>query len=415
MRNSHTLLRCALLGSAIAVIALTPAAGAKTLPDNVKRDLAVHGKHALAHRLNSPASQRGGVGPTYTLLHTFAGGTTDGEDPSANVTLDAEGNIYGNTGFGGAHGDGTIFKLTPGGSLTLLHSFSGSDGQDPDGGLLLTPTGKMYGTTSGGGSGSNGVLFRLSAKGKYKKLHDFSLDDGSLVRGDLIRDKDGNLYGTALFGGANDDGTVFKYGADGTFTVLHAFNGGDGEFVEHGVVKDKDGNLYGVTAFGGDDDEGTVFKLAPNGTLTTLHSFTGNADGGFLYGGLDIDSDGNVYGSTEDGGANGEGTVFKIAPNGDLTTLYNFTGGTDGGSPASDMTLVGGNLYGIAEDGGDPTCQCGVIYKVTMGGQESVLHTFTGTDGGGYSEGVVAYKKKLYGTSGDGANGDGVVFSVTKQ
>ncbi len=188
-------------------------------------------------------------------------------------------------------------------------------------------------------------------------LHDFSTNDGSLIRGDLIRDKVGNLYGTALFGGVNGDGTVFKYGFDGTFTVLHAFNGTDGEFPEHGVVSDKAGNLYGVTAFGGADDNGSVYKIASDGTYSTLYSFTGGSDGGFLYGGLDIDKNGNLYGSTADGGANNQGTVFKLTPNGTLTMLYNFTGGADGSGPEGDMLLVGKNLYSTTTSGGDPNCR----------------------------------------------------------
>ena len=319
MPNHHSLFRCALLGSALAIIALTPAAGANASRDDLKRIRAIEGNHAFASRPKSgAASGFSATNATYTVLHQFAGGSNDGSGSGANVTLDDAGNIYGTTDFGGAHSDGVVFKLAPDGTQTLLHSFAGSDGAAPDGGVVVLSNGTLYGTAGSGGAGGNGVLFTISKKGKYKVLHDFSSNDGSFLRGDLIRDKLGNLYGTALFGGVNGDGTVFKYGFDGTFTVLHAFNGTDGEFPEHGVVSDKAGNLYGVTAFGGASDNGSVYKIASDGTFTTLYSFTGGADGGFLYGGLDIDKDGNLYGSTVDGGANASGTVFKLTPGGTL-------------------------------------------------------------------------------------------------
>jgi uncharacterized repeat protein (TIGR03803 family) len=404
-----------LLGSTLAIAALAPAFGAAAERADLKRMKAIYGNRPSATRQVGGGSNVNPAG-TYTVLHAFAGGTTDGDDPSANVTLDDAGNIYGTAGLGGAHGDGVVFKLATGGSQTILHSFDGDDGSGPDGGMVLLGSGTLYGTAGAGGTTGNGVIFRISKSGKYKVLHNFTGDDGSFIRGDLIRDKQGNLYGTALFGGANGDGSVYKYGFDGTFSVLHSFNGDDGEFAEHGVVRDGDGNLYGVTAFGGDDDDGTVYKLAPNGTLTTLHSFTGGADGGFLYGGLDIDKDGNVYGSTVEGGAHGSGTVFKIAANGDFSTLYDFTGGTDGGSPEGDMLVVGKNLYSTTDEGGDPTCQCGTVYEVNSKGKVKVLHAFTGNDGGGYSAGVVKSKDTFYGTTSSfGAHSDGVVFSVTKK
>jgi uncharacterized repeat protein (TIGR03803 family) len=408
------LFRCALLGSAFA-FALTSAAGATASREDTKRMLAIGGNHA-SHQHNRATSGNTTPGATYTVLHTFLGGGGDGAGSGANVTLDDEGNIYGTTDFGGSHSDGVVFKLSPGGSQTVLHTFTGSDGANPDGGVILMPNGDLYGTTGGGGSGGNGVLFRLKANGKYKVLHNFSSNDGSFLRGDLLRDKLGNFYGTALFGGVNGDGAVYKYGFDGSFTVLHAFNGADGEFPEHGVVSDAAGNLYGVTAFGGANDDGSVFKITPDGTFSTVYSFTGGADGSFLYGGLDIDGDGNLYGSTGDGGANNSGTVFKLTPGATLTTLYNFTGGTDGGSPEGDMLLVGKNLYSTADEGGDPSCQCGTIYEVTSKGTLKVLHAFTGSDGSGYSAGVTASHGTFYGTTqSGGTTSDGVAFSVTKK
>ena len=413
MRLSLTHIRIALLGSALAFAALTPAvAGSR---DASQRLRAMYGNHPSVVQL----SQRGAsqADPTYTVLHDFAGGPNDGGGSGANVTLDDAGNIYGTTDFGGANGQGTVFKLAPDGTQTLLHSFSGSDGAAPDGAVLLMPNGDLYGTAGGGGSTGSGVLFKITAKGKFKVLHDFDGNtDGSFLRGNLIRDELGNVYGTALFGGTTGDGTVYKYGADGTFTVLHTFNDTDGLYPEHGVVSDRAGNLYGVTAFGGANGEGTVYRLSSKGKLKTLYSFTGQEDGGFLYGGLALDKDRNIYGTTVGGGANAAGTVFKLTKDGTLTTLYNFTGGTDGGGPEGDTLLVGKTLYGTASSGGDPTCQCGAVYQVNSSGQEKVVHAFTGGDGGGYSAGVVENDHVFYGTTASGgATSNGVVFSVTKK
>jgi uncharacterized repeat protein (TIGR03803 family) len=310
-----------------------------------------------------------------------------------------------------------LFKLTSGGKETLLHSFGGTgDGIFPDGAVTIESSGDMVGTTQAGGASSNGTIWMLAADGTYSLLHSFTTDEGNFIRGPLVQDKKGNFYGTALFGGTTGYGTVFKYTASGKLKVLHTFNGTDGSYPEHGVVRDKAGNLYGVTAFGGTTDNGTVYEIARDGTFTTLHNFTGGADGGFLYGGLAIDRDGNLYGSTVYNGANGQGTVFKVAPDGTLTTLYSFTGGTDGGAPEGDMLLAGKNLYSTAVAGGDQACSCGGVYQVTTTGKEKLLNTFTYNTGSGYSAGVTKASGTFYGTtSGGGANGYGVVFSLTKK
>jgi uncharacterized repeat protein (TIGR03803 family) len=413
MRSSCTPFRIALLGSVFAVAALTPAVGASHLDSQRMR--ALFGDHPPVQRSNGAAAPVQ-ADPTYTVLHDFAGAPGDGADSGADVTLDDLGNIYGTTDFGGSSGDGVIFKLAPDGTETLLHTFTGPDGSAPDGAVMLTAKGDLYGTTGSGGASGNGVLFKLTAKGKFRKLHDFATNDGAFLRGRLIRDKLGNIYGTALFGGTNGDGTVFRYGFDGTFTVLHTFNGSDGEFPEHGVVRDSAGNLYGVTAFGGTGGNGTVFKIATDGTFSTVRNFTGGSDGGFLYGGLAIDKAGNLYGSTGDGGTSGAGTVFKLAADGTLTTLYDFTGGADGANPSGDMLLAGTRLYSVTNQGGDPDCQCGVIYEITSKGRERVLHTFTGSDGAAYSAGLTKSNGTFYGTaSSGGTDGVGVVFSVTEK
>lgn len=417
MRICHTLFHCALLGSTLALAALTPAAGASLSRADWDRIRAATGNHASALPSGAASGFTAARLPaTYTVLHDFAGPPSDGNGSGAEVTLDSAGNIYGTTDYGGADSYGTIFKLA-GGTETLLHSFGGTgDVSTPDGAVTIESNGDMYGTTTFGGSSGNGGIWKLAANGTYTVLHNFSTNEGNFARGKLIQDRRGNFYGTALFGGANGDGTVFKFNARGKVTVLHTFSGTDGEFPEHGVVRDRAGNLYGVTAFGGADGNGTVYEVARDGTFTTLHSFTGGADGGFLYGGLAIDRDGNLYGSADDGGANGVGTVFELAPDGTLTTLYNFAGGTDGANPEGDMLRVRKSLYSVATTGGDPSCKCGGIYEITATGKEKMLEAFTPTSGNVYSAGLTWSNGVFYGTTEYGGNNDnGVVFSLTKK
>ncbi len=424
MRHSHTLFRLALLGSTFALAAFATYAHASESRADWKRTLAATGMHSSASESRAASRLRGARVPgwTYTILHNFTGMPDDGDGSGAEVTLDSAGNIYGTTDWGGAYGTlngyGTIFKVATDGTESVLHSFgSTNDGTTPDGAVFILANGDMIGTTIGGGSYGNGVIWQLAAGGTYTVLHNFTTDESNFARGRLIQDKKGNFYGSDLFGGANADGTVFKFNAKGKVTVLHTFNGTDGDFPEHGVVRDKAGNLYGVTAFGGTDDEGTVYRIARDGTFATLHTFTGGADGGFLYGGLAIDKDGNLYGSADSGGSAGYGTVFRLAPDGTLTTLYNFTGGTDGRNPEGDMLLKGTSLYSTATGGGDPGCNCGVIYEITAKGKEKVLEAFTATSGNEYSAGLTAAGNGVfYGTTQNGATGDnGVVFSLTKQ
>ena len=207
-----------------------------------------------------------------TLLHSF-GGTPDGEDPYAGVLRDKTGNLYGTTLYGGTSGGfGTVFKLDTKGVLTLLHSFAGTpDGEDPQSGLLRDATGNLYGTTQyGGTNGGFGTVFKLSPKGKLTLLHSFGgQPDGQNPYARLIRDSVGNFYGTTFYGGTLGYGTVFKLSTSGKLTILHSFNPSpDGSHPIAGLILDKAGNLYGTTSDGGDlscgfSGCGTVFKLTP--------------------------------------------------------------------------------------------------------------------------------------------------------
>jgi uncharacterized repeat protein (TIGR03803 family) len=256
----------------------------------------------------------------FKVLYSFAGGA-DGAFPYASLIRDAAGNLYGTTTQGGASGYGTVFKLDPTGSETLLHSFTGEDGRDPNAGLIRDAAGNLYGTTTlggnlgcGGGYGC-GTVFKLDASGIETVLHSFSggQDGEEPTHAGLIHDAAGNLYGTTAYGGTSDNGTVFKLNAGGKYKVLYSFTGANGANPKAGLIRDAAGNLYGTTLKGGSSDHGTVFKLDASGHQTVLHSFAG-ADGSYPSTGLIRDAAGNLYGTTAFGGASDFGTVFKVAP-----------------------------------------------------------------------------------------------------
>ncbi len=229
----------------------------------------------------------------------------------------SDGNFYGTAVVGGANGAGTVFKITPGGTLITLYSFGVSDGQSPYGGLVQGSDGNFYGTTEfGGANNGNGTVFKITPRGTLTSLYSFAGSDGANPHAGLVQGSDGNFYGTTEFGGtgqcANRCGTVFKITPSGTLTTLYDFAGSDGFKPQAGLVQGSDGNFYGTTTGGGaNNGKGTVFKITPSGTLTTLYSFAGS-DGAFPQAGLVQGSDGNFYGTTAGGGANFAGTVFRL-------------------------------------------------------------------------------------------------------
>jgi uncharacterized repeat protein (TIGR03803 family) len=321
-----------------------------------------------------------GGGWTEKVLHSFNDNGKDGYAPLGRLVLDAAGNIYGTTEYGGVHGYGTVFELTPEGgehwTEKVLHSFNGKDGNAPFAGLIFDAAGDLYGTTYQGGVHGWGTVFELMPKvggvwtekvlhsfnitgkgGSFpevgvildaagnlfgaatdvvfeltrgaggvwreKVLHTFHNKYGTSPSGGMIFDAGGNLYGATFGGGAYGDGMAFELmpQADGewTATVLHSFNGKDGTDCYASVIFDANGNLFGTTAQGGKYGNGTVFELTPKTTggwtEKVLHSFNDNGrDGVYPDGGLIFDATGNLYGTTAYGGLHGEGTVFKITP-----------------------------------------------------------------------------------------------------
>ncbi len=304
-----------------------------------------------------------------TILHSFSG-KPDGANPYAGLIMDGSGNLYGTTYGGGDYGDGTVFKLAASGQETILHSFSGSpDGANPYGGLILDNGGNLYGTTYGGGDYGEGTVFKLAAGGQETVLYSFfgGITDGANSYAGLIRDSTGSLYGTTYDGGVYGFGTVFKLAADGQETILHSFSGGstDGANPYAGLIMDSNGNLYGTTYDGGVYGFGTVFKLAAGGQETVLYSFSGGStDGANSYAELILDSKGNLYGTTYSGGTYSLGTVFELDTSGKETVLYSFSGSPNGASPYAGLIMdSNGNLYGTTYDGG--TYSYGTVFKVS--------------------------------------------------
>jgi uncharacterized repeat protein (TIGR03803 family) len=289
---------------------------------------------------------------TITTLASFNG--TNGELPVGGLIMDSSGNLYGTTESGGAHGDGTVFELAQGsGTITTLASFlikfrGGNKG--PLGGLVMDSSGNLYGTTSQGGAGSftGGTVFELAqGSGTITTLASFNVSNGQTPEGTLLMDSSGNLYGTTRNGGFYGAGTVFELAKGSkTITTLALFNGSNGAFPEAGLIMDSSGTLYGTSS-------STVFELAKgSSTITTLASLNGDY-GATPAGGLLMDSSGNLYGTTESGGANGDGTVFEVgAGSGVVTTMVSF-GGSNGEDPLGGLIMdTSGDLYGTTDSGG---------------------------------------------------------------
>lgn len=306
---------------------------------------------------------------TETILHSFGASAVDGQTPRAGVIMDSAGNLYGTTSKGGANQIGTVFKIDTAGTETILYSFGAraNDGAVPYGGLIMDSAGNLYGTTSGGGSGGTGTVYKIDPAGTETILYSFGIGntDGTNPYGAPIMDSAGNLYGTTTQGGANFEGAVFRLSAAGMETILHSFwaTAADGLVPTGGLIVDSAGNLYGTTAQGGANVSGTVFRIDAAGTETTLYSFGASATDGRgpgPYTGLIMDSSGSLYGTTGNGGANyidnvgGDGTVFKISATGTETILHSFgASATDGLVPFAGLIVdSAGNLYGTTVNGG---------------------------------------------------------------
>lgn len=368
----------------------------------------------------SSGAPRGGG---FRVDYTFSG--EDGELPTAALIQDATGNLYGTTSSGGS-GLGVVFNLDTSNHETVLHTFAGPDGATPYGGLVMDGLGNLYGTTSSGGASGLGTVFKIDTSSTETVLHSFTGNpDGASPYAGLVMDTSGNLYGTTEQGGTSNLGTVFEVDKNGTESVLHSFTGGsDGTDPKARLILDPQGNLYGTTYSGGSGSAGTVFKLDTTNTETVLYSFTGGSDGGNPFGGVTQDGNGVLYGTTENGGfamhyGCCKGVAFSLS-GGSEQVLYTFTGGKDGGTPASDLVLYNGVLYGTTLSGG--FSGQGTAFSLTMAkgkgkNKEKVLHGFTGKkDGASPRAGLLLNAQGvLYGTAQKGGRfKQGTVFQVNK-
>lgn len=315
-----------------------------------------------------------------TVLYSFTGGTTDGEFPMAGVIRDQAGNLYGTTYYGGGNSSCNPFYAGCGTVFELQHSKSGW---------------------------KETVLYSFTA----------GADGGEPFYGILVPDASRNLYGTTEVGGSFGAGTVYELSASGNEIVLYNFTGGtDGGNPFQGLVADGKGNFYGTTNYGGDLNCsagfqagcGVVFKITQSGTFSVLYSFTGGSADGSLPSGLFRDSKGNLYGTTCCGGTFSNGTVWELDTTGHETILYSFQGGTtDGRIPAAGVIRdTAGNLYGTTEHGGAGQCEagCGTVFKLDPGGKETVLHNFKSSDGAfPFGELIQDSRGELYGTASEGS------------
>lgn len=382
------------------------------------------------------------------ILHNFTGGR-DGNEPSAPLTFDASGNIYGTTYSGGdltacsGVGCGVVFKLSPtstgGWTETVLHAFAGTfSGGNPQSGLIFDSAGNLYGTTFGGGltkSGcqhsSCGVVYKLSptSSGGWKEtvIHAFEggTTDGSNPTAGVVMDTHGNLYGTTFAGGTKSEGVLFELSPTGTGsyteTILENFTGPDGANPTQLLI-DSAGNLYGSAPYGGPTGYGVVFQMTQSGgtwTQNILYSFNAVPDVS-LPTGLSMDAAGNIYGIGEEGGNNIlEGGVFELNPSSTLfwpeAVIFAFTDATTGEEPFGNALVDSeGNVYAAAAYGGSG--KYGTLIELSpssSGWTEKTLLSFDDTDGKAPQYLSIDSAGHVYGTTlYGGSHGYGVLFEV---
>jgi uncharacterized repeat protein (TIGR03803 family) len=311
-----------------------------------------------------------GADGTFLSLYSFTNqNNVVGFNPRAGLVQGTDGNFYSTASDGGTNLAGTVFRSTPYGTVTLLVTFNGVNGDAPYGGLVQGSDGNFYGTTEAGGT--DGTIFQITPNGVLSTLYAFKGTDGALPAAGLLEASDSNFYGTTLLGGTNGgNGTIFRITPDGTFTSLFSFSGTNGSAPWDSLIEGNDGNFYGTTYGGGIWNSGTVFRITPSGTLTPLYSFTGGCDGYGPLGALVQATDGNFYGTASKGGTNGNGTIFRITPNGAFVILHMFLGGNEGYKPMAAMVQgQDGNLYGTTANGGMATSSNtnrGTIFRLVI-------------------------------------------------
>ena len=342
---------------------------------------------------------------TYTVLYNFDG--THGSEPTGILAQGRDGNLYGTTFSGGTDGTGVVFRITPSGRPKVLYYFDGADGSSPWAGLTLGTDGTLYGTTSYDGTNGRGTIFKITPSGSLITLYSCGLDCSS-PGAPPIEAADGNFYGTA-------SSTAYEITPSGSFASLGSLPGDSSA----PLLQAKDGSFYGTALEGSskclpDSDCGTVFKMMPTGIVTIVYDFNGK-DGRAPMAPVIQGSDGNFFGTTDRGGSNNAGVVFKLTPEGSSTVQHNFGDPNypnDGENPYAGLVqATDGNFYGATTRGG--ITNNGVIFQITPAGVYSILHNFDGAHGAfPWSTPAQHTNGKLYGTSGGGGtSGDGVVYT----
>jgi uncharacterized repeat protein (TIGR03803 family) len=358
---------------------------------------------------------------TVSTVYNFAGGKTSGQYPwYVTLVQGTNGSLYGTTYSGGSNLAGTVFSVTTSGTQTLLYSFKGGtkDGSNPTGGLTLGTDGNFYGTTQQGGSATQGIVFKITTAGVLTILHNFNAAvDGAFPWGPPILASDGNFYGTTSGGGTKGNGIVYKITSSGTFTVVYKFD------VTHGFApiapptQGTDGFLYIPVSEGGNEYCGTIVQLSTAGVLNNSFSFPCGSGGSLPIGPLVQAANGNFYSTTQNGGSNGEGTIYQVTPGLAVTLLHNF-GAVFGDCtyPSAGLLLAtDGKYYGSAADGGGKGDGC--LYNTTTSGSYTGLYTFDNTSNGTQisplAPPVQATSGLLYGvTEFGGPSNDGTVYSL---
>jgi uncharacterized repeat protein (TIGR03803 family) len=285
------------------------------------------------------------------------------------------------------------------------------------GALVQGPDGTFFGTASQGGPSNAGTVFQVTADGVVTVLYAFSGgSDGAYPYAGLVLTADGTFYGTTLQGGDANAGTVFQITSSGTLSRIYSFSGGgDGGYPSGALIQASDGSLYGTTSQGGASNAGTVFNVTADGTLSTVYAFTGATDGGYPAAGVALGTDGNMYGATLQGGDGGAGTLFQLAPGGTLTVMHAFTGAVDGGYPyAGVIQATDGAFYGTTFQGG--AAGLGIVFRASADGTFAILHDFTGGSDGAYPYAALIQTSdnNFFGTAmAGGAAGAGALFELT--
>lgn len=318
----------------------------------------------------TPVGGAGGLGTVFTMTHdgavtnivNFFG--TNGASPYAGLTLGTNGDFYGVCGKGGIFDTGTVFRVSPAGVMTMLVSLNGTNGSFPTAELVQAKDGNFYGTTEGGGASGNGTIFKMSAEGDLTTLYSFSTNGGYCPESPLLQVADGSFYGTTACGGASNTGSIYQIGTDGSVRFL-AYIPWPYDNPIGRLLEGPDGALYGVV-LGYRYGHGMVFRVTTKGELTILVTFEGSGTNGLFPAlGLTRASDGNLYGTCAMGGTYDCGVVYRIEPQGSCTTVYTFTGSGDGAAPVCELIQAGdGNLYGTTEYGG--TNHYGSIFRLSV-------------------------------------------------